>query len=104
MKNQALIFSKNKSKKLKGCLLQFLFHALRVKPCYYNIRHRRFTLFQRFVPSKFSGIPRNSWKHLNVFSQILQKVTFLRQFGYFPGDEEALTTWESTLQGTELDP
>ena len=30
MKNQALFFSKDKSKKLKCCLLQFLFGALRV--------------------------------------------------------------------------
>ena len=31
MKNQALFSSKHKSKKLKCCLLQFLFGALRVK-------------------------------------------------------------------------
>ena len=31
MKNQALISSKDKSKKLKCCLLQFLFGSLRVK-------------------------------------------------------------------------
>ena len=31
MKNQALISSKDKNKKLKCCLLQFLFGALRVK-------------------------------------------------------------------------
>ena len=31
MKNQALFSSKDKSKKLKCCLLQFLFGALRVK-------------------------------------------------------------------------
>ena len=31
MKLQALFSSKNKSKKLKCCLLQFLFGALRVK-------------------------------------------------------------------------
>ena len=31
MKNQALISFKDKSKKLKCCLLQFLFGALRVK-------------------------------------------------------------------------
>ena len=31
MKNQALFSAKNKSKKLKCCLLQFLFGALRVK-------------------------------------------------------------------------
>ena len=31
MKNQALFSSKDKSKKLKGRLLQFLFGALRVK-------------------------------------------------------------------------
>ena len=30
MKNQALLSSKDKSKKLKCCLLQFLFGALRV--------------------------------------------------------------------------
>ena len=30
MKNQALFFSKYKSKKVKCCLLQFLFGALRV--------------------------------------------------------------------------
>ena len=34
MKNQALFSSKDKSKKLKCCLLQFLFGVLRVK---YNI-------------------------------------------------------------------
>ena len=36
MKNQALFSSKDKSKKLKCCLLQFLFGALRVKSffCY----------------------------------------------------------------------
>ena len=32
MKNQALFSSKDKSKKLKCCLLQFLFGALRAKP------------------------------------------------------------------------
>ena len=31
MKNQALFSSKDKSKKLKCCLLQFLFGTLRVK-------------------------------------------------------------------------
>ena len=31
MKNQALFSSKDKSEKLKCCLLQFLFGALRVK-------------------------------------------------------------------------
>ena len=31
MKNQALFSSKDESKKLKCCLLQFLFGALRVK-------------------------------------------------------------------------
>ena len=31
MKNRALFSSKDKSKKLKCCLLQFLFDALRVK-------------------------------------------------------------------------
>ena len=31
MKNQALFSMKDKSKKLKCCLLQFLFDALRVK-------------------------------------------------------------------------
>ena len=31
MKNQALFHSKDKSKKFKCCLLQFLFGALRVK-------------------------------------------------------------------------
>ena len=31
MKNQALFSSKDKSKKIKCCLLQFLFGALRVK-------------------------------------------------------------------------
>ena len=31
MKNQALFSSKDKSKKLKCCLLQFLFGALRIK-------------------------------------------------------------------------
>ena len=31
MKNQALFSSEDKSKKLKCCLLQFLFGALRVK-------------------------------------------------------------------------
>ena len=34
MKNQALFSSKDKSKKLKCRLLQFLFGALRVKACY----------------------------------------------------------------------
>ena len=31
MKNQALFSSKDKSKKLKCCLLQFLFGSLRIK-------------------------------------------------------------------------
>ena len=34
MKNQALFSSKDKSKKLKRRLLQFLFGALRVKTCW----------------------------------------------------------------------
>ena len=33
MKNQALFSSKNKSKKLKCCLLQFLFGPLKVGSC-----------------------------------------------------------------------
>ena len=33
MKNQALFSSKDKSKKLKCCLLQFLFGALRINTC-----------------------------------------------------------------------
>ena len=33
MKNQALFSSKDKSEKLKCCLLQYLFGALRVKVC-----------------------------------------------------------------------
>ena len=37
MKNQALISSKDKSKKLKCCLLQFLFGALKVKDPLYVI-------------------------------------------------------------------
>ena len=37
MKNQALLPSKDKSKKLKCCLLQFLFGALRVNYMYGNI-------------------------------------------------------------------
>ena len=36
MKNQALFSSKDKSKKLKCCLLQFLFGALRVKAYRYS--------------------------------------------------------------------
>ena len=36
MKNQALLSSKDKSKKLKCRLLQFLFGALRVKFCFHN--------------------------------------------------------------------
>ena len=35
MKNQALFFSKDKSKKLKCLLLQFLFGALKVKEVSY---------------------------------------------------------------------
>ena len=35
MKNQALFSSKDKSKKLKCRLLQFLFGALRVKACFF---------------------------------------------------------------------
>ena len=34
MKNQVLFSSKDKSKTLKCCLLQFLFDALRVKYCF----------------------------------------------------------------------
>ena len=33
MKNQAFFSSKDKSKKIKCCLLQFLFGALRIKTC-----------------------------------------------------------------------
>ena len=45
MKNQALFSSKDKSKKLKCCLLQFLFGALRVKKGkrdtfpYFSVKH-----------------------------------------------------------------
>ena len=39
MKNQALFSSKDKSKKLKCCLLQFLFGALRVKSFMWWSRH-----------------------------------------------------------------
>ena len=38
MKNQALFSTKDKSKKLKCCLLQFLFGALRVKDRHLLIR------------------------------------------------------------------
>ena len=38
MKNQALFSSKDKSKKLKCHLLQFLFGALRVKYLYFIVR------------------------------------------------------------------
>ena len=38
MKNQALFSSKDKSKKLKCRLLQFLFGALRVKNCWFGSR------------------------------------------------------------------
>ena len=37
MKNQALFSLKDKSKKLKCCLLQFLFGALRVKSFFFGI-------------------------------------------------------------------
>ena len=36
MKNQALFSLKDKSKKLKCCLLQFLFGTLRVKTYFFN--------------------------------------------------------------------
>ena len=39
MKNQALFSSKNKTKKLKCCLLQFLFGTLRVKTANLNRPH-----------------------------------------------------------------
>ena len=40
MKNQALFSSKDKSKKLKSHLLQFLFGALRVKYVHWTRRYR----------------------------------------------------------------
>ena len=43
MKDQVLFFSKDKSKKLKCRLLQFLFGALRVKA--YTVQHRNSIIF-----------------------------------------------------------
>ena len=53
MKNQALFSLKDKSKKLKSCLLQFLFGTLRVKRFFYK-------------PNIFGKL--HVWVHLYVFS------------------------------------
>ena len=52
MKNQALFSSKDKSKKLKCCLLQFLFGALRVKHIMvpYLLGCLRLAGFIHFIP------------------------------------------------------
>ena len=57
MKNQALFFSKDKSKRLKCYLLQFLFGALRVKTTRMSI-HLMSCSFSRifFVIFRFSAI------------------------------------------------
>ena len=49
MKNQALFSSKDKSKNLKCCLLQFLFVALRVKTTYCRTPQKVTKQFQYFV-------------------------------------------------------
>ena len=53
MKNQVLFSSKDKSKKLKCHLLQFLFGALRINLCHYhsagfNLIHLFIYLFNKF--------------------------------------------------------
>ena len=57
MKNQDLFSSKDKSKKLKCCLLQFLFGALRVKA--------RWCIIQLFM--HFLLCITQSWKLKKVF-------------------------------------
>ena len=50
MKNQALFFSKDKSKKLKCCLLQFLFGTFRVN-------YKLLTIKKTNLP--FKSFPKN---------------------------------------------
>ena len=49
MKNRVLFSSKDKSKKLKCCLLQFLFGALRVKALHVHLQyvHNKCKEFQK---------------------------------------------------------
>ena len=59
MKNQALFCSKQKSKKVKCHLLQFLFAALRVKWLFCNIKR---------IPNKFSTVKiRNTFSGYNLY-------------------------------------
>ena len=75
MKNQALFSSKDKSKKLKCCLLQFLFGTLKVKsknisyfPLHFNncyLCYLKLLVFQ----SKFAGTKKKYFK-ISFYSEI----------------------------------
>ena len=63
MKNQALFSSKDKSEKLKCCLLQFLFGALRVKHLF-----KRFWNLQFLTSTSYNDVWRN---HVQTANAIL---------------------------------
>ena len=69
MKNQALFSLKDKSKKLKCCLLQFLLGALKVGSCPYNdyfflvifcVAFKYFYFLNLFLPRKPQDFAENS--------------------------------------------
>ena len=68
MKNQALFSSKDKSKKLKCCLLQFLFGVLRVNPEkaieMHELTHFIFVWKLLLLPS-YTSLPLNSFNTIN---------------------------------------
>ena len=55
MKNQVLFSSKNKSKKLKCCLLQLFFGALRVNP--FNLTHNYVSEYWLVVTDDMDLVP-----------------------------------------------
>ena len=62
MKNQVLFSSKNKSKKLKCCLLQFFFGTLRVNPS--NLTHNYVSEYWLVVTDDMDLVPgRGAYMH-----------------------------------------
>ena len=69
MKNQALFSSKDKSKKLKCCLLQFLFGALRV--------NNRVVSHHLFICQLFWTVTEAGYCVVQIFSESMVKADFL---------------------------
>ena len=72
MKNQALFSAKDKSKKLKCCLLQFLFGALRVKRGsaalyqYFKMKIDRVTVISRLCLNNFQTASEGHFSYIII--------------------------------------